>query len=314
MAPPANAATYTGFQEATVYDGFQHFTLQANESNPQATTPPPAFVVSNTDGSSDFQVTQSGLNQPTSNPLGPAAYPSLYVGLHWPNDPTKGQPPTNPSAGDPFGQTGGPAYDGGLKWWLQVGAMAQGNPDIETSFDMSASTTVAAGSVYDSAFDIWFNSSADGNQVSGTTPSWSTTAIPGTSMEMMIWLNSHGMTPAGYNSSLPNDGAIATNVSIESTTYNVFYQAHNSHSRTITFVATTPTTSLYSLALSPFANEVVALNGVKVNGSTDLTIANSWYLYDVEAGFEIYTGGGPSTGHTVGLSGEMHFNECPGGC
>lgn len=309
LAPPAEAATYTGFDLATVSDGYgYYYTLQANENNPQSTSPLTPFAITNTDGKNDFRVTSSSLDQPTSNSGGPAAYPSLYVGLHWPNDPTKTPPAQNPSKSDPLGQAGGPAYDGGLKWWLTVAGMASGNPDIGTAFSTS-NTTVAPGSVYDTAYDIWFNSSPDGNQLSGTTPTWSSTVIPGTDMEVMIWLNSQGMTPAGYNSSLPNNGAIATNVSIEYQNWNVYYQSHGAHSRVLTFVAAAPTQSIYSVSLTDFASEVLALNN-----STHPTIASSWYLYDVEAGFEIYKGGGPAPGDSAGLNGSFVFTECPGGC
>jgi hypothetical protein len=315
MAPPADAGpiTLSEWDTASVTDGQTYYTLQANEGTPFASE----YEIANDDGGPDFWVSQSNLDRATT--YGPA-YPSLYVGLHWPN-PTNASPPaTNPSSGDPL-ETGGlstsaynqsvAAGDGGYGWWATVAGLEDANPSLITSYDTSHSNVSSSASEYDTSYDIWFNSSDVGNQLSGTTPSWYTppsddptqTTIPGIDLEMMIWLNDDNMTPEGdYIETVTVDGA----------SYQIFYDNHNPTSRTITFRAVTGVSDLDNTAIADFASKAIAFSSAYPD---DPTLTSSWYLYDVEAGFEIYEGGGPVSGAKGLTASSFSYLQCPAdGC
>jgi Glycosyl hydrolase family 12 len=119
-----------------------------------------------------------------------------------------------------------------------------------------ATQTVSAGA-WDDAYDIFFNPSASGTQGSGA------------GLEMMVWLAHSGpVEPAG--------SIVASNVSIGGRTYNVWWDGY-----TVTYVLATPAESVSDLDLGPLAADAVARGYMPA----------SWYLIDVEAGFEIWQGG-----------------------
>jgi hypothetical protein len=124
----------------------------------------------------------------------------------------------------------------------------------------SWSTSQPGGSnVYNVAYDIWFNQ----------TP---TTSGQPHGAELMIWLNHNGPVH-------PFRSRVASNVSIGGRSYNVWFgrQAWN----TISYTMTSGTTSVSHLDLQPFIADAVRRG----------YISRSWYLVDVEAGFEIWRGG-----------------------
>jgi hypothetical protein len=124
----------------------------------------------------------------------------------------------------------------------------------------SWSTSQPGGSnVYNVAYDIWFNQ----------TP---TTSGQPNGAELMIWLNHNGAIH-------PFRRTVASNVSINGHGYNVWFgrQAWN----TISYTMTSPTASVSRLELWPFIADAVRRG----------YISRSWYLIDVEAGFEIWRGG-----------------------
>jgi hypothetical protein len=124
----------------------------------------------------------------------------------------------------------------------------------------SWSTSQPGGSSdYDVAYDIWFNQ----------TPT--TTGQPN-GTELMIWLNHHGPVQ-------PFGSKVASNVSIGGTGYDVWFgkQAWN----TVSYTMTTGTTSVSDLDLEPLIADAVSRG----------YISPSWYLIDVEAGFELWQGG-----------------------
>ena len=132
---------------------------------------------------------------------------------------------------------------------------------IEESNIASASTSVSitqpSGSQNDAAYDIWFNqTSTTSGQPNGT--------------EIMIWINHQG-APQPYGSE------VAT-TTIDGASYNVW--TGNEGWNVISYVATSPVTSA-SLNLLPFFADAVS------RGSLETT----WWLIDVEYGFEIWTGG-----------------------
>jgi cellulose 1,4-beta-cellobiosidase len=125
----------------------------------------------------------------------------------------------------------------------------------------SWSTTQPGGSsAYDVAYDIWFNQ----------TPT--TTGQPN-GTEMMVWLNHNGSVQ-------PFGSEVASNVTIGGHTYNVWEGAQSSWD-TVTYDMTTASTSVSGLDVGTLTQNMVS------RGYTQ----SSWYLIDVEAGFELWQGG-----------------------
>ncbi len=123
----------------------------------------------------------------------------------------------------------------------------------------SWNTTQPNTGVYDVAYDIWYNSqSTTGGQPDGA--------------ELMIWLNHTGTIQ-------PVCCLRASNVSIAGSTWNVW--EGNVGWNVISYVRTTPTTSVSNLDILAFTRDGVARGYIN----------NNWYLIDVEAGFEPWVGG-----------------------
>jgi cellulose 1,4-beta-cellobiosidase len=112
---------------------------------------------------------------------------------------------------------------------------------------------------YDVAYDIWFNQTpTTSGQPNGT--------------ELMIWLNHHGPVQ-------PFGSEVARNVGIGGRGYNVWFG--NQGWNTVSYTMTTGTTSVSNLDLQPLIADAVRRG----------YISPSWYLIDVEAGFELWHGG-----------------------
>jgi cellulose 1,4-beta-cellobiosidase len=125
----------------------------------------------------------------------------------------------------------------------------------------SWSTTQPGGSsAYDVAYDIWFNQ----------TPT--TTGQPNGS-ELMVWLNHNGSVQ-------PFGSEVASNVTLGGHTYNIWEGAQSSWD-TVTYEMTSPATSVANLDVGTLAQDMVSRGYTK----------SSWYLIDVEAGFELWQGG-----------------------
>jgi cellulose 1,4-beta-cellobiosidase len=128
----------------------------------------------------------------------------------------------------------------------------------------SWSTSQPGGSnVYNVAYDIWFNQ----------TPS--TSGAPN-GAELMIWLNHHGpKRPYGHQ--------IASNLSIGGRSYNAWFgPPRATHGwNTVSYTMTTRTASVSKLDLHALVADAVRRG----------YISRSWYLIDVEAGFELWRGG-----------------------
>jgi cellulase/cellobiase CelA1 len=124
----------------------------------------------------------------------------------------------------------------------------------------SWSTTQTGSGAYDVAYDIWFNQ----------TP---TTAGQPNGTEIMVWLSHNGSVQ-------PFGSEVATNVSIGGHTYDVWYGAQSTWD-TVTYEMTSPATSVSNLDVGTLAQDSVSRSYTK----------SSWYLIDVEAGFELWQGG-----------------------
>ncbi len=113
--------------------------------------------------------------------------------------------------------------------------------------------------VYNVAYDIWFNQ----------TPS--TGGAPN-GAELMIWLNHRGhVHPFGKK--------VASKVSIRGRRYDVWFGKQSWN--TVTYTMTTAATSVSNLDLRAFVADAVRRGYIRT----------SWYLIDVEAGFELWHGG-----------------------
>ncbi len=138
---------------------------------------------------------------------------------------------------------------------IQVSSLTAGK--VTTSW----STTQPGGSNdYDVAYDIWFNQ----------TPT--TTGQPN-GTELMIWINHNGPVQ-------PFGSIVASNVSLGGHTYNIWEGAQSSWD-TVTYEMTSGTTSVSNLDIGTLTQDMVSRGYTK----------SSWYLIDVEAGFELWQGG-----------------------
>jgi hypothetical protein len=123
----------------------------------------------------------------------------------------------------------------------------------------SVNTTQLLGYNNDAAFDIWFNqTSTTSGQPNGT--------------ELMIWLN-HGGSVQPFGSQVGT-------TTINGAQYEV-WTGNQSSWKIVSYVATAPVAAVANLNLLPFFSDAVSRGSLK----------QSWWLIDVEYGFEIWTGG-----------------------
>ena len=122
----------------------------------------------------------------------------------------------------------------------------------------SASLTQPSGYNNDAAYDIWFNQT-------------STTSGQPNGAEVMIWLNHQG--------SIQPFGSLTGTATIDGAQYDVW--TGNQSWKIVSYVATSPVTSVSNLNLLPFFEDAVSRGSLETN----------WWLIDVEFGFEIWTGG-----------------------
>jgi Glycosyl hydrolase family 12/Cellulose binding domain len=114
-------------------------------------------------------------------------------------------------------------------------------------------------SAYDVAYDVWFNQNAAANrQPDGA--------------ELMIWLNYHGSVQ-------PFGSEVARNVSLGGRRYDVWFGKQGWN--TISYTMASPATSVSNLDFGQLAADAIRRG----------YIHRSWYLVDVEAGFELWQGG-----------------------
>jgi hypothetical protein len=125
----------------------------------------------------------------------------------------------------------------------------------------SWSTTQPGGSSdYDVAYDIWFNQTpATAGQPDGS--------------ELMVWLNHNGPVQ-------PFGSEVAADVTVGGHTYDIWEGGHSAWD-TVTYDMTSPATSVSNLDIGTLAQDMVNRGYAK----------SSWYLIDVEAGFELWQGG-----------------------
>src|SRR5215813_10245185 len=121
------------------------------------------------------------------------------------------------------------------------------------------STSQPGNGDYDVAYDIWFNQTpTNSGQPNGT--------------ELMIWLNHNGPVQ-------PFGSKVASNARIGGRGYKVWFGKQGWN--TVSYTMTSGTTSVSNLDLQPLIADAVSRG----------YISPSWYLIDVEAGFELWQGG-----------------------
>jgi hypothetical protein len=153
-----------------------------------------------------------------------------------------------------------PSIFRGCHW----GNCSSSNPfPIEENNIASASTSVSitqpSGYNNDAAYDIWFNqTSTTSGQPNGT--------------EIMIWINHQG--------SIQPFGSQTATETIDGTTWEV-WTGRESSWNIVSYVRETPVASVSNLNLLPFFSDAVSRGSLEP----------SWWLIDVEYGFEIWTGG-----------------------
>jgi Glycosyl hydrolase family 12 len=121
---------------------------------------------------------------------------------------------------------------------------------------LTEQTTVPKAGAWDDSFDIFYTPTRGGSQ-------------RGQDLEMMIWLQHGGpVQPAGSE--------VARHVKISSHYYNVWWSGH-----TVSFVFILRHVSVSGLSLGHLSAYAVRHK----------YMASSWYLIDVESGFELWRGG-----------------------
>jgi len=128
---------------------------------------------------------------------------------------------------------------------------------------------------YDVAYDLWFN----------RTPS--ATGQPD-GAELMVWLNHHGSVQ-------PFGSQVGTAI-IGGVSYQV-WEGAQSWGDTVSYVMASPSTSVRDLDVGALAADAVRRGYIRT----------SWYLIDVEAGFELWRGGAglATDSFSVDLSGDQ---------
>jgi hypothetical protein len=143
---------------------------------------------------------------------------------------------------------------------LSTESLVNGSESVTTVYQTIQKTS--SSDQWDCSYDIWYNSSTTGDQSNGV----------GSDLEMMVWLNHQGsVQPAGSE--------VAANVAIGGNTYNV-WSGTTSTGNIVTYELSTGATGL-NLSLAPLVADAISRG----------YMATSWYLYDVEAGFELFSGG-----------------------
>jgi hypothetical protein len=169
-----------------------------------------------------------------------------------------GAPGAGPSLyyGNHWGTVSG---DGGLP--VAVSAIIGGRA-VTTSWSIDT-RAVAPGDIWDASYDVWFNARSSGNQ----------SIDNASNLELMVWLNqSAGATPTGVQ--------VATGASIAGLIWNVWYGT-GGNGPTVSYVLSPAGNSVTNLDLGLLAADAVARG----------YLSASWHLIDVEAGFELWSGG-----------------------
>jgi hypothetical protein len=168
---------------------------------------------------------------------------------------------SNATNGAPGGY---PSIYQGCHWGNCTSGGLSGNPVQASAITAgkvttSWSTTQPGTGAYDVAYDIWFNQApTTSGQPNGT--------------ELMIWLNHNGPVQ-------PFGSQVATGTTIGGRGYNVWFGTQGWN--TVSYTMTTAATSVSGLDLAPIVADAMNRGYIQP----------SWWLIDIEAGFELWQGG-----------------------
>lgn len=166
------------------------------------------------------------------------------------------------------------------------GTCTSSNPfPIQESNIASATSSVSlvqpSGYNNDAAYDIWFNqTSTTSGQPNGT--------------EVMIWLNHQGVVQPF--------GSQTGSATIDGANYEVWTGSQSSW-KIVSYVASTPVTSVSNMNLVPFFQDAISRGSLEP----------SWWLIDVEFGFEVWTGGQGLTASNFSVSAAAGSSGSGGG-
>lgn len=144
---------------------------------------------------------------------------------------------------------------------IALGAITGGG--VVTTSWLIDTSGVAVGDVWDASYDVWFNASSAGNQSDDDAKN----------LELMVWLNySAGATPTGVQ--------VTTGARIAGLTWNVWFGA-GGNGPCVSYVLSPTGSSVSNLDLGLLAADAITRGYLNAG----------WYLIDVEAGFELWSGG-----------------------
>jgi Glycosyl hydrolase family 12 len=167
--------------------------------------------------------------------------------------------------------------DSGLP--IQVSSMEANTNEVRLSYD----TRVSAGGVWDDAFDIFFTP-CDDHGVSHSNCTQTTQP----DREMMIWLSHSGPIIPGGNS---------TNVTIDGINFNLWWDGNH----TMWYVISSPSLTNPRLQSNPRVQNLNLGDFIRDAVSRAYIPSPSWYLMDIEAGFEIWQGGQGLAANSVSI-------------
>ena len=117
---------------------------------------------------------------------------------------------------------------------------------------------------WNNSYDVWFNGSSTAGQTNNQAAPY---------LEMMIWLDhTDGANPIG--------DVVASNVTLGGNKYNIWFGGDAKSESTVSYVLSTPSKT-YSTDLYPLIQDSISRG----------YMPGSWYMLDVEFGFEIWNGG-----------------------
>jgi cellulose 1,4-beta-cellobiosidase len=129
----------------------------------------------------------------------------------------------------------------------------------ETTWEFTGPSS--SGGAWDASYDVWINKTPDASAPNG--------------VELMVRLR-HS------DSILPVGSKVVSNVSIDGTTYDIWWNPPSGSSiGTVTYQMVNQENAARNFSLQPLALNAVARG----------YMSSSWYLADIEAGFEIWQGG-----------------------
>ena len=262
----STASTAAAFQRAAVTgtDCHEYIVQNNNWGNPTGSTQ----IINYSGTGFTVQSSSGNTNNNNGQPQGaPASFPSTYVGAN------------------------GNIANGTYNTWSDSGLPKQISvmQSVTTSFAWSGQS----GGDFNATYDVWFAKS----------PPTAGSYDDAVSGFLMVWL----YQPSGRQ---PIGKKVRTTATIAGHTWNVWVgprgtaAGDGTNRPVVSYVATdSPVASLTGFNLRDFMNDAVTNGASDMSaGGTSQAFASSWYLTDVFAGFEIWTGSSATNLKSTGFS------------